>query len=105
MYNKDIYHLLRRAFGQCIAIAQIVDFDVLDIVTIGDINFAIEVACALACGGRGGFGKWARGLGWVVRGGFAGRTGLLTERIGGTSACWMPFLAWSSALIFAAAAA
>jgi hypothetical protein len=29
----------------------------------------------------------------------------LTERIGGTSTCWMPFFAWICALILAAAAA
>lgn len=31
--------------------------------------------------------------------------GLAVERIGGTSTCWMPFLAWIDAFIRAAAAA
>jgi hypothetical protein len=31
--------------------------------------------------------------------------GLIMDRIGGTSTCWMPFFAWMLALILAAAAA
>lgn len=62
MYSKDIYHLLSGAFSQCIAVPQIVDFNVFDIVTIGDIDFAIEIACALASRGRRGLWERACGL-------------------------------------------
>lgn len=42
-FNGDIYHLLRRSFGQCVADAEVVDFNVLDIVSVRDIDFAVDV--------------------------------------------------------------
>ena len=103
----NIYHLLSRAFCQGVAIAQIVDLDILDVVTIGNVDVAVE-SRRLFVGGRG------RGL----RGRY-GRRRLqnyyeteqseilreLTDWTGGTSTCWMPLRACKSAFILAAAAA
>ena len=50
--NKSIYHLLSRAFCQCVSVAEIVDFDVFDVITICNVDLAIDVARALARGGR-----------------------------------------------------
>jgi hypothetical protein len=44
----DIYHLLSRPFGQGVSISEVVDFDILDVVTVGDVNVAIDFADALA---------------------------------------------------------
>ena len=38
----EIYHLLRAAFGQCVTIAQIVHFNVFDIVTVLLVDLVIE---------------------------------------------------------------
>lgn len=46
------YHLLRAAFGQGVAIAQVVDLDVLDVVTVLLIDFDIERATVGSSGGR-----------------------------------------------------
>lgn len=54
-YNKDIYHLLRRALGQCVTISQIIDFDIFNIITILTINFTIDVVGALTARWRGRF--------------------------------------------------
>lgn len=43
-YDKSIYHLLCRAFGQCVSIAEVVDLDVLNIIAIGDIHVSVNVA-------------------------------------------------------------
>ena len=51
-YDKNIYHLLCRSFGQCIAISQIVHLDVFDIVAI----LCVDFSGALAAGGWG-FGR------------------------------------------------
>ena len=53
--DKNIYHFLCRAFGQCVTISQIIDFNILDVVAIRDVNFAIDVACALTRGRRSCF--------------------------------------------------
>ena len=45
--SRVIYHLLYRAFGQSVLIAQIVDLNVLDVVAIGNIDFPIHFARAL----------------------------------------------------------
>ena len=42
----NIYHLLRAAFGQCVTIAQIVHFDVSDIVTILLVDLLVKRAVA-----------------------------------------------------------
>ncbi len=52
--KKDIYHVLRGSLGQCILIPQVVDLDILDVVSIGDVYFSIHIVCA---GIRGG-GAW-----------------------------------------------
>jgi len=41
-YQQDmtglIYHLLRGPFGQSVAVAQVIDFDISNVVSVGDIN-------------------------------------------------------------------
>lgn len=49
---KNIYHLLSGTFSQCVAIAQVVDFDVFDVVAVLLVNLGLELARALA-GRRG----------------------------------------------------
>ena len=63
-HNRDIYHLLRGAFGQCISISKIVDFDVFDVVPIRNVHIAIDVAGTGACIGiwRSRLGDWAGSL-------------------------------------------
>lgn len=48
-----IYHLLRRAFGQRIAVAQIVDLDILNIISVRNIDFIVELARTLTARRRG----------------------------------------------------
>ena len=49
-YNtRSIYHLLRRTFCQCIAVAQIVDFDISDVVAVRNVHLTVDCACAIAC--------------------------------------------------------
>lgn len=59
--TRSIYHLLSRAFGQCITVAQVVDLNIPDIVAIRDIHLSIDCACAIA-GARGRRGRlcWSR---------------------------------------------
>lgn len=45
-YNKSIYHLLCGSFGQCVAIPKVINFNVLDIVAIGNVHVAIDIASA-----------------------------------------------------------
>lgn len=46
--TRVCYHLLCRPFGQGVSIAQVVDFNVLDVVTIGNVDLAIKLARALS---------------------------------------------------------
>lgn len=55
--NKSIYHLLSRAPSQCISISQVVDLNVFDIVTVGNIDVSVDVACTLSSRWRGHFGR------------------------------------------------
>lgn len=41
-YDRDIYRLLRRTLCQCVAVPEIVDFHVLDVITVCNIDFSIE---------------------------------------------------------------
>lgn len=41
-YDRDIYHLLCRALGQCVAVTKVVDFNVLDVVAVRDVNVTIK---------------------------------------------------------------
>lgn len=59
--GRDIYHLLGRTFGQGVAIPQVIDFNVFDVVTICDINLAVDFARALPRGRSGRFGSRGRG--------------------------------------------
>jgi hypothetical protein len=40
--NRSNYHLLRRSFGQCVAIAQVIDLNVLNIIPVGNVYFGVE---------------------------------------------------------------
>ena len=41
-YDRNIYHLLGRAICQSVAVSEIVDFDVLDVIPVGYVNFSAE---------------------------------------------------------------
>lgn len=47
-YDKNIYHLLSRAFRQSVSIAEIVDLDIFDIVSIRNVHITVDVACTRA---------------------------------------------------------
>lgn len=94
-YDRSIYHLLRRTLCQYVAIAQIVDLDVLDVVSICDVDTVHEAGGALASGRRSGFRGRTGGLRQVSKMEGTVKHAQLTERIGGTSTCWMPFFACS----------
>lgn len=100
-----IYPLLCGALGQCIAVAEVVDLNVLDVVTILLVRIAADLGSRV---GRGRLGDGRRGhlacVSWL-RVHHRGVRAVRTERMGGTSTCWMPFFAWICALILAAAAA
>ena len=110
VHVKVIYHLLSRALGQRVPIPEIVDFNIFDVVTILLVHVGFEFADALARGMRSIFGDGALRLQGTVRistayGFIKQKLVGLTDRMGGTSTCWIPLLDWSSALILAAAAA
>lgn len=59
MTKTSIYHFLCGALGQEVSVAQVVDFDVLDVVTIRDVHVAVDLVrgCCRARGAaRGGLG-------------------------------------------------
>jgi hypothetical protein len=64
-HKGGIYHLLCRSLGQEVSVAQVVDFDVLDVVAVGHIHFAVDV---VASGGRRARADRGRGRldGWDV---------------------------------------
>jgi hypothetical protein len=102
--TKVFYLFLYSSFSQCVAVAQIIDFNVLDEVSILLVDVARD---SLTGTGRGRLDDWRSN---DLRASLAGLRPngadmSLTERIGGTSTCWMPFFAWICALILAAAAA
>lgn len=41
--NGNIYHLLSRSLCEGVAIAQIIDFDVLDVITVRDVDFSVQL--------------------------------------------------------------
>ena len=53
--REKIYHLLCGAFCQGVAIAQIIDLDVLDVVTVGDVDFAVKFGRLFGGGRSRGF--------------------------------------------------
>ena len=63
-YDRSIYHLLCGAFRQCISVAQIVDLNISDVVTVCNIHITIDIARAGAgfCWRRRGFANWACSL-------------------------------------------
>lgn len=106
---SDIYHFLRAAFGQGVTIAQIVHFNVADIVTVLLVDVVVERATGLVFARRldgSRVGTGARVLHAAVSSLLeSAAEACLTARMGGTSTCCGPFFALSVALIFAAAAA
>lgn len=59
--GKDayIYHLLGGALGQEVAVPEVVDFDILDVVAVVDVHLAVEVGSRGISGGvrAGGLGR------------------------------------------------
>jgi hypothetical protein len=47
-HTRSIYHLLCRTFGKRVAIAQIVYFNVADVVAICDVHLPVDRARAVA---------------------------------------------------------
>jgi len=108
--KECIYHLLSAAFGQCVAVPQVIDLDVFDIVTVLSIHLVVQSAAGRGLGWRFGCAwccAWTRGLCTMCQRSptHVFTVPLPTERIGGTSTCCMPFFALIEALILAAAAA
>lgn len=65
-YQQDItgvfiYHLLRGTLGEKVTVAQIVHFDVLDVISVRDVDPIVELSGGMACRGYG-FDSGARGL-------------------------------------------
>ena len=58
----SIYHLLSAAFGQGVAITQVIDFDVLNVITILLVDLDIE---GTTIAGRGGLGTAGNNAGRV----------------------------------------
>ena len=42
--NRNIYHLLGRPFGECVAILQVVDFDIFDVVAVLCVYISSAIA-------------------------------------------------------------
>lgn len=59
--TRSIYHLLSRAFGQCVAVAKIVHFDVSNVVAVCNVHLTIDCAGAVSAGGLGRCGCAGRG--------------------------------------------
>ena len=57
MTGVFIYHSLRRALGQRITVAQIVDFNIFDVVSVCYVDTVLELASALGSRGRGFRGR------------------------------------------------
>ena len=112
----SIYHLLSAAFSQGIAITQVIDLDVLDVVTVLLVDLDIEsttigrssgggLCRARHDAGRVGLGREVSFAVWesLLLTGVAGIDH--TARMGGTSTCCGAFFWLSWALIRAAASA
>lgn len=42
-YNtRSIYHLLSRAFGQCVSVPEIIDFDITNVVAVSNVHVAVD---------------------------------------------------------------
>jgi hypothetical protein len=84
--TKVFYLFLYSSFGQCVAVAQIIDFNVLDEVSILLVDVARD---SLAGASRRRLDDWrSNDLGALSAGPKpSGANVSLTERIGGTSTC------------------
>jgi hypothetical protein len=93
----EIYHFLSRALGERVAVAQIVDLDVANVITILGVDVGVQTSGSRGLCSTSGraFGLRMTGQRWIGMGIW----------IGGTSMCWTPLRAWICALILAAAAA
>lgn len=43
MTKTSIYHFLCGPFGQEVSVAQVVNFDILDVVAIGNVHVAVDL--------------------------------------------------------------
>lgn len=48
--NRSNYHLLSRALGQCVAVAQVINFNVLDIVSISNVDVCVKFRGCVSSG-------------------------------------------------------
>lgn len=65
--HRSIYHLLSRALGEGVTVAQVIDLDIFDVVSVGDVNFVIRLIRAVLVRGRVGCHARACGLQTKVR--------------------------------------
>lgn len=52
MTQGGIHHLLSRAFGQCVSVSEVIDFDVTDVISVCDVHVAVDCsdgACFHSC--------------------------------------------------------
>lgn len=49
--NRSNYHLLSRAFGQRVTVAQVINLNILDIVSISNVDLRVQLSRCVA-GGR-----------------------------------------------------
>ena len=54
-YNRSSYHLLSRALCQRVTVAQVINLNVLDIVSIINVDFSVEASRRIVRGWRCGF--------------------------------------------------
>lgn len=66
--NGNIYHLLSRSLREGVAIAQIIDLNILDVVPICNVDLGVEFGRALGGRGRLGFLCGIIALAKIVRG-------------------------------------
>lgn len=87
--NGKIYHLLSRALREGVAIAQIIDLNILDVVSICNVDLGVQFGRTLGVRGRLGFLCGIIALTKIIRGQIEAIEVIwvFTERIGGTSTC------------------
>lgn len=87
--DRKNYHLLSGTPGQGVAVPQVIDLNVFDIVSIRDVYFRVRFAGAIQVRRRFGFHSRARGLSRISQtlAKPAKVRFVFTDRIGGTSTC------------------
>lgn len=52
--KRNNYHLLGGTLGQCVAVAQVIDFNVFDVIAVSNIDFGIQLLSVRGGGRRSG---------------------------------------------------